>query len=44
MSDLVYAELELPPISFEKEEEEAKEEPTVVVLELSPTDENSIQI
>jgi hypothetical protein len=44
MSNLVYEELELPPISFEKEEEEAKEESTVVVLDLSPTDESSIQI
>lgn len=45
MSNLVYAELELPPIDLEKEEEETKaKESSVVILELSPTDENLIQI
>lgn len=45
MSNFVYAELELPLPELEQEEEDVKDkQQSVVILELSPTDEGTIQI
>lgn len=44
MSNLVYAELELPLLEIDEEEAKEKEAPSLLVLEISPENENVIQI
>lgn len=44
MSNLIYAELELPLVYEEEEPKEEKKEVTVMVLDISPDNENEIKI